>query len=56
MPKSATPGTFELFFSTAVEDTKGFSVGAEGEYDDGPKYVVNDRLLDLQRNRHLYQR
>jgi hypothetical protein len=57
MPKSATPAAFELLFSTAIyEGATGFGVNADGQYDFGQKYVPNERLLAVQRNRHLYQK
>ena len=55
MPKSATPAAFELLFATAIYNgAVGGGVSAEGEYDHGPKYVPDDRLLAVQRNRHRY--
>jgi hypothetical protein len=55
LPKSATPAAFELLFATAIYDgAVGGGVSAEGQYDHGPKYVPDDRLLEVQRNRHRY--
>jgi len=55
MPKSATPIVFELLFATAIYGGAiGFGVNAVGQYDFGPKYVPNDRLMEVQRHRERY--
>ena len=55
MPKTATPAALELLFATAIYNgAVGAGVRAEGQYDYGPKYVANDRLLEVQRHRERY--
>src|SRR5580658_10035010 len=57
MPKAASPVAFELLFLTSVHQGEiGGGVNATGQYDFGPKYQPNDRLMDVQRNRQRYQK
>jgi hypothetical protein len=56
MPKSAMPAAFELLFSTAIYGgATGGGVNAIGQYDFGPKYIPDDRLMEVQRNRDRYR-
>jgi hypothetical protein len=55
MPKFASPAEFELLFTTAIYgEAIGGGVSAKGEYDYGPKYVADDRLMEVQRHRERY--
>ena len=55
MPKLASPAAMELLFTTAIyEGAVGGGVSAEGQFDCGSKYVPDDRLMAVQRNRHQY--
>ena len=56
MPKSARPAEMELLFLTAVHQGEvGGGVNASGQYDYGPKYSPDDRLMAVQRNRERYR-
>lgn len=57
MPQNATPPAFELLFATAIHHGEvGGGVCATGEYEVGPKYAPDDRLMEVHRNRFRYLR
>jgi hypothetical protein len=57
MPAWATPAAMELLFATAIHRGEvGGGVCATGEYEYGPKYVPDDRLMYVQRHRERYKK
>ena len=55
MPKAARPAELELLFATAIYNgATGGGVSAAGQFDYGPNYVADDRLMEVQRHRERY--